>query len=127
MSHVLVVDDEPDVRLMLRLALRVEGHDVDEVGTGAEALAALNETAYDGVVLDLHLPDMSGWDVLERIRLSPSRSDTPVVIVTADVSQRAPKRRNGDDVPEHVRLIYKPLDPHDLVAQLEEELRDPAP
>lgn len=123
MSRVLVVDDESDVRLMLRLALKVEGHEVDEAGTGAEALRALNDTAYDGVVLDVHLPDISGWDVLQRIRRSPTRSATPVVIVTADVSQRpGQETTSGFVVPEHVRLMYKPLDPHDLVAELEAEL-----
>lgn len=119
MSHVLVVDDEPDVRLMLRLALRVAGHDVDEVGTGADAVRALSDVAYDAVILDIHLPDMSGWEVLDRIRRSPSRAGTPVVVVTADVSQRD---RGRERTGAEVRVMFKPLDPDELVAQLESAL-----
>jgi len=52
------------------------------VSTGAEALAAVHEETFDCVVLDLRLPDMSGFDVLEKFRDTPALSDLPVVVFT---------------------------------------------
>ncbi len=61
------------------------GHDDIEIvtaGTGAEALACLRESAVDCIVLDLRLPDISGFDLLEQLRADPSLSDVPVVVFT---------------------------------------------
>ena len=122
MSKVLVVDDEPDVRLMLRMALQMAAHDVAEAECGQAAVDLLNEADYDAIVLDIHLPDISGWDVLKRIRNSPTRGATPVVIVTADVSQGSPGRiEEVDDT--YSSLMYKPMDPEALVSQIDEALR----
>lgn len=120
MSLVLIVDDEPDVRLMLRMALSIAGHDIDEAGTGDEALQAVAATDYDAIVLDIHLPDMLGWDVLDRMRASADRWSTPVVVVTADVSQG--DHLANEHLGDFTELIYKPMDPDHLVDALERAL-----
>ena len=66
MARVLVVDDMDDVRRALTLLLRMYGHKVDEASGGAAALTALSTFAYDVVLLDLHMPDLDGLDVLQR-------------------------------------------------------------
>lgn len=66
--QLLVVDDEPDMRQMLQFHLGEEGYQVDTVGDGAAALAALAGGRYALVLLDIHLPRMSGTEVLAEVR-----------------------------------------------------------
>src|SRR4051794_5076508 len=68
MTSVLVVDDEPDIALICRLALTLAGFDVTERDNGEDALTYLAEHTPDVVLLDLRLPDLSGWEVLDRLR-----------------------------------------------------------
>lgn len=111
MSTVLVVDDDPDIRLLLRLELSAEGHQIVEAGDGEAALAALEEEPVDLVVLDLMMPVVDGWEVLRA--LDPG-SAPPVVVITALAS-------DGDrHVAELLELgaldvIAKPFDPGWLV------------
>lgn len=116
MSLVLVVDDEPDVRLMLTMALRFAGYDVEQAATGRAAIESIEAADFDAIVLDIHLPDMVGWDVLSVIHRSPSKHATPVVVVTADVTQGDPGIRDHDGM--YWDLMYKPMDPEDLVEAL---------
>ncbi|HEY2228636.1 MAG TPA: HAMP domain-containing protein, partial [Xanthobacteraceae bacterium] len=81
-KRLLVVEDNKAEQMSISELL---GHDDIEIvvaGTGAEALSALREEAYDCVVLDLRLPDMSGFEVLERMRNEASLADVPVVVFT---------------------------------------------
>jgi DNA-binding response OmpR family regulator len=80
-GRVLVVDDEPNVRLVFRTALESVGHQVSEAAHGREALAALKAATPDVVLLDLQMPDLGGMGVLSRLR--EEGNDVPVVIVTA--------------------------------------------
>jgi HAMP domain-containing protein/CheY-like chemotaxis protein/signal transduction histidine kinase len=80
--RLLVVEDNPAEQLSIRELLTHTDIDVTVAETGTEALMSVNENAFDCVVLDLRLPDMSGFDVLERIGNSPTLSDLPVVVFT---------------------------------------------
>jgi two-component system KDP operon response regulator KdpE len=77
---VLVVDDDPTLRRTLEIGLRAEGHEVLIAADGRTALQALQEDHPDIVVLDLGLPDVSGVEVLRRLR---AWSTTPVVVLSA--------------------------------------------
>lgn len=114
MSSVLVVDDEPDVRLVTRVILEAAGHDVQEAASGEEALDELAAGELpDVLLLDVRMPGIDGWEVLRRVRGAPGQlCDLPVVIFTADIAsaEQAP-------VPLHHReyFLSKPFDPDDLV------------
>jgi HAMP domain-containing protein/CheY-like chemotaxis protein/signal transduction histidine kinase len=81
-KRLLVVEDNPSEQLSIRALLGYEDIDVTVADTGAEALTAISEESYDCVVLDLRLPDMSGFEVLERLRDMPQFNDLPVVVFT---------------------------------------------
>ena len=81
-KRLLVVEDNPAEQLSIRELVGYEDIDVSIVTTGEEALAAVAVQSFDCVVLDLRLPDISGFDVLERFRDTPSLSDLPVVVFT---------------------------------------------
>jgi CheY-like chemotaxis protein len=79
----LVIDDNADVRLLLRFALEPAGFEVSEAVGGPAALAALaSDGPPDVVVLDVQMPEMDGWDTLRAIRADPSTADVPVVLCT---------------------------------------------
>jgi CheY-like chemotaxis protein len=81
-KRLLVVEDNPGEQLSIQELLGHDDIDVKTVSTGREALFAIADEPFDCVVLDLRLPDMSGFDVLERFRENPSLSDLPVVVFT---------------------------------------------
>jgi CheY-like chemotaxis protein len=81
-KRLLVVDDNEAERQSIAALLGHDDVDITTAGTGTAALIALNEQAYDCVVLDLKLPDISGFEVLERIRDEPKLRDVPVVVFT---------------------------------------------
>jgi CheY-like chemotaxis protein/signal transduction histidine kinase/HAMP domain-containing protein len=81
-KRLLVVEDNPAEQLSIRELLGYEDLDVTVVGTGNEALQSIQNDHFDCAVLDLRLPDMSGFDVLERLRDTPAMTDLPVVVFT---------------------------------------------
>jgi two-component system KDP operon response regulator KdpE len=83
MSSILVVDDDADIRLLLRLELSAEGHHIVEAADGQQGLDAIAAERPDLVVLDLMMPVLNGWQVLEA--LDPLASP-PVVVITAFAS-----------------------------------------
>lgn len=84
MATILVVDDEPSVRDLIRDTLELEDHAVQEAVDGPSALAALaGEGLPDLVVLDIMMPGISGLDVLTELRAKPATKDMPVILLTA--------------------------------------------
>ena len=81
-KRLLLVEDNPAERLSITALLGHDDIDIDAAASGAEALAALQAEPYDCVVLDLRLPDMSGFEVLEKIRDDETLVDLPVVVFT---------------------------------------------
>jgi DNA-binding response OmpR family regulator len=81
-GSVLIVEDDADLREMLRTALRLAGFKVDEAADGLAALAHLDTHKPDAVVLDLGLPGFSGETVLGEIRAQMTTCDIPVVVVS---------------------------------------------
>jgi HAMP domain-containing protein/CheY-like chemotaxis protein len=81
-KQLLVVEDDPREQLSIRELLGYEDIDVTVMASGEEALEALQQTTFDCIVLDLRLPDMSGFEVLGRLSENPSLSDVPVVVFT---------------------------------------------
>jgi DNA-binding response OmpR family regulator len=80
-TSVLIVDDEPNVRLMFRTALQSAGYETAEAGDGQAALSWLERTSPDLMLLDLKMPGIDGMETLRRMR--EAGDETPVVIITA--------------------------------------------
>jgi two-component system, NtrC family, nitrogen regulation response regulator NtrX len=95
MNHVLVVDDESEIRNSLTEILREEGYTVTGTATAAEAMVLLRDAAYDVILLDIWLPDRDGLDVLTEIRALESESKPEVIIIsghgTIETAVRATK------------------------------------
>ncbi len=118
--RVLVVDDEPQIRSILRAYLEAEGFVVDEAGTGADALNVLRASP-DLVLLDIGLPDLTGLDVLAKIRAT---SDVYVILVTAraeEVDKLVGLSVGADD------YVTKPFSPREVVARVRTVLRRARP
>src|SRR5579884_730382 len=81
-KRLLVVEDNPAEQLSIRELLGYDDIDVNVVDSGTAALKSLQDGNYDCVVLDLRLPDMSGFDVLEKLKDTPALTDLPVVVFT---------------------------------------------
>ena len=93
MGRVLVVDDEPDVLLLCRLNLQQRGHELLEAADGSTALEIARDLHPDVIVLDLMLPGISGYDVLEELQRDAETTNIPVLVLTAK-SLRADRERS---------------------------------
>jgi DNA-binding response OmpR family regulator len=80
---VLIVEDDPTVRVMLRSYLGVMGHEVVEAGDGKAGIAELERSRPDLLCLDLMLPESSGYDVCEYVRKSETFKELPILIISA--------------------------------------------
>jgi CheY-like chemotaxis protein len=120
-ATVLVVDDSATKRYLLVSWLSRAGYAVIEAETGAEALVMVDAKPVDLVVLDVRLPDMSGFDVCEQIKGNPKHAALPVVHVSAhavDVADRAHGLNRGADA-----YLVEPIEPEELVATTQAVLR----
>jgi two-component system OmpR family response regulator len=116
--RVLVVDDEPNIAELLRMALRYEGWDVEVALTGSQAVSTARKQGPDAVVLDMMLPDFDGMEVLRRLRAE--QNDVPVLFLTARdaVEDRvAGLTAGGDD------YVTKPFSLEEVVARLRALMR----
>ena len=86
LSSVLIIEDDPDIRLLAKLSLQQAGHDVFEAETGEEGLDALDSRVPDVILLDIRLPGVDGWKVLESVRRSPELRAVTVIMMSAHSS-----------------------------------------
>jgi two-component system OmpR family response regulator len=115
--RILVVEDEPDLLRTVAQALREDGYAVDEAGDGTEGLYKATAWEYDAIVLDLLMPGLTGWEVLQRLRKTHR---TPVLILTArdQVQDRVRGLDNGAD-----DYLTKPFHLMELRARLRALIR----
>jgi DNA-binding response OmpR family regulator len=120
MAQVLVVDDADKIRAAVRKLLEKAGHEVVEASNGRECLRVLYDVKPDLVLLDVSMPDMDGWEALERIR---ELTWVPILMVTARDAppERVRGLRGGAD-----DYIVKPFEPDELLARIELALRHAA-
>ena len=123
--HLLVVDDEPHIGLLLRPHLERLGYKVSLARTLAEARAALSDraTTFDALLLDLHLPDGSGLDLLRELRGGPVTRGLPVMVLTAEGEERI--LNEAEDL--GAALLTKPFSPSKLTARIADMLGDAPP
>lgn len=86
-KRILVVDDEPDLVMILRTALQTEGYEVVTASNGPDGLEEASNSEPDLMVLDVMMPGMSGFEVLKKLKEEPKTSQIPVIMLTG-VSER---------------------------------------
>ena len=114
--RILVADDEPDSVTALKLLLNDEGHDVVGLAKGAEVMRTIEEFKPDAVVLDIAMPDMSGYEIAKEIRKRYGVI-TPLLIAITGRYKQASDRMLGQIVGfDH--YLLKPYQPNELIALL---------
>lgn len=117
MNNILIVDDDPHIRDVLRFALTKEGFKVTEAENGVEALKVFKTANPDLLILDIMMPEMDGTDVCREIR---KQSNTPIIFLTSkddEVDRIIGLELGGDD------YVTKPFSPRELVARTRAVLR----
>jgi diguanylate cyclase (GGDEF)-like protein len=117
---VLLVEDSAAIRALVRRMLVAGGHRVIDVAAGAAALAACREQQPDVMLLDVEMPEMSGWEVLAAMKADPDLRDVPVVFLTG--------RSDTADMVDGLRLgahdyLRKPCEPTELLARVQAAAR----
>jgi CheY-like chemotaxis protein len=118
-ARVLLVDDQPDQVEMYHFALASSGFVVDAAGTGQQAIEGAREQHPDVIVLDLRLPDISGWDVCAILKGDPETASIPIIILTAAASPTLAQQAAESGCAAH---LVKPCYPEDLIAAVRQVL-----
>ena len=121
--NVLVVDDSKTARMMLAKTLRISGLQINEVfmaENGARALEILQENWIDLVLTDLHMPVMSGMDMIEKMASGGLLSSLPVVVITSDASQLRMQELQERGVRDY---LCKPVRPEHVKKTVEDILK----
>jgi len=123
--HLLVVDDEPHIGLLLRPHLEHVGYRVSLARTLAQARSVLGDSRLpvDALLLDLHLPDGSGLDLLRDLRRATTTRTLPVIVLTAEGEERILDEAQGLGS----ALLTKPFSPTKLIARIAALLGDSPP
>jgi PAS domain S-box-containing protein len=120
-TRLLIVDDNTATRYALRRRMERQGFTVSEAGTGTEGLAMIAEQVPDALILDVNLPDMSGFDIVRQLRAAPRTALLPVVHVSA-ASIQTGDIVTGLEAGADAYLVH-PVDPDVLLATLRTLLR----
>lgn len=119
MARILVVEDEPDMGIIISRVLKINGYEVIIATTGKEALNEVYKENPDLILLDVALPDTSGYKICSRLKQDPSRMNTPILFLSAraqdeDINRGFEAKANG--------YITKPFDPFQLVERVKNTL-----
>lgn len=118
--RILVVDDEPDLLMLLEEHLTQEGYEVITATTGMQAITRAREEQPDVLLLDVMMPGVSGFDVCNILQDFPETADIPVIFLTAvaETKRKVMGLNLGAD-----DYITKPFDLHELAARVQAALR----
>jgi pilus assembly protein CpaE len=113
--RVLLIDDEPFYYKLLNKPMKDAGHEFEYSKTGKDGLAKVSATKPDVIIVDLRLPDISGHDILERLRRDSEFSNIPVIVITArnELGDKLKAFELGAD-----DYLVKPFQPEELVARM---------
>jgi CheY-like chemotaxis protein len=121
MADVLVVEDEANVRKLVSVNLSGRGHQLFEAENGAQALAQLHTHPPSLMVLDIKLPDFTGWELLEQVSHDPAiKLNFPVLVITASITDAYVDLAS---YPWVVEVLIKPFSTTRLLAAVERALK----
>ena len=106
MAEILIVDDEPDVRFVLKMAFESAGHQTVEAHHGVAALERVGDSRPDLVVTDIMMPVLDGLELVRRLRADPETAAIPVVVLSSHATATS-----GADA-----TFAKPFRPHEVLA-----------
>jgi len=115
MSHVLIADDDPDIRELVRFKLEQAGHEVTAVPDGAAAMSAHENSTFDLVLLDVMMPRMTGLEVCAALRADPAMSSVPILMLTAKAQERDVDSGFASGADDY---ILKPFSPRELLTRV---------
>jgi DNA-binding response OmpR family regulator len=113
---VLIVDDEPDILLMLRVNLEADGFETALAADGETALRRIEEERFDLVLLDVMMPVMDGWGVLQGLAGDPAAPR--VIVVSAKSADRDVARALRQGAADYVTKPFSPVDLSDLIQRV---------
>lgn len=119
-GNILIVDDEDDIRLLVRSILEDAGYSVDDAPSGKDGLDKIRGGKFDLIILDFFMPGMSGREVLEKLRADPKTSSVRVIFMTVanfSTSGQAELKKLGC-----LDYIQKPVDNDDFIKRVEKAL-----
>lgn len=119
MTRILVADDEPHIRKLVSFTLGNRGYEVIEAVDGGEAVEIAIREVPDLILLDVMMPVMTGYDVLDRLRAEPATADVPVIMLSAKSQRTEVEEGLSRGANEY---ICKPFTPKDLVSRVAEML-----
>lgn len=120
--NILIVDDEPNIVMSLEFLMRKNGYQVGIARNGTEALAAIAQTCYDLVLLDVMMPDVDGYQVCRELRQRPENETTKVIFLSA--KSREADVQKGYEVGADL-YIPKPFSTRQLMEKVRELLAAP--
>lgn len=119
MAKIVVLEDDTATRRLICAVLKKSGHDVTDVDNGAEGLLIVMAEQPDLVISDVEMPKMTGFEVLQNVRLEPETADTPFILLTS-LSSRADVRKGMSQGADD--YITKPFEPHELIEAVNAQL-----
>jgi len=117
---ILVADDDEDILNLVCFRLEQAGWEVARAADGAEAAAIANERRPALCVFDVQMPEMTGYQVVEKMRADDGLKETPVILLTASVQERDMAKGFEVGADDYMR---KPFDPNELLSRIEALLR----
>jgi DNA-binding response OmpR family regulator len=117
-KRVLIVEDEANILLSLVFVLEQEGYDVRSATTGRDGLAEMTRERPDLVILDLMLPDVSGYEVCQQARRDPALADTPILVLTARAQEAERQKGLAVGATEYLTKPFRVAELRDRVAHL---------
>jgi CheY-like chemotaxis protein len=116
-KNILVVEDDPDMRKLVASVLRKAGYEVSTATNGLEAASSCLARKPDLIISDVHMPTMSGFQMIKVLKAEPGMQDIPVIFLTVDEG----RRERGSELGA-VAYLTKPLKPANLLATVKQHL-----
>jgi DNA-binding response OmpR family regulator len=120
-ARVMAVDDDHVIRGLLEVNLELEGHEVVTAVDGQDALAKIRADPPDLVILDVMMPNVSGWQVAEELKLDETTKDIPIIFLSARAMETDLHKGSELGVNSYVTKPFDPIELMDLVTRLLEE------